>query len=83
MATLVVDARGRITLNEDLLRHIGVERGGKIEIVKLPHGRIEVRAEKSARPISEAFGLLKRKRGADLTVERISRFATRGWADRK
>ncbi len=78
MATLVVDARGRITLCKELLQHLDVEPGGKIEIVKLPHGRIEIRAAKTAGRISDAFGMLKRTSNRTLTVEQINGRTAKG-----
>lgn len=83
MTTIAVDMRGRITLSKELRQHLGVEPGGKIEIVTLPHGRIEIRATKSSGQISDAFGMLKRGRGRALTVEQMSRVAARGWSGQR
>lgn len=83
MGTLTVTAKGQVTLRKDLLQHLGIKPGEKVETVKLPDGRIEVRAARPVGRISDAFGMLKRKDGPALTVEQINRIATKGWAGRK
>ncbi len=44
MAILTVTAKGQITLRQDLLNHLGIGPGQKLEVEKLPDGRIMVRA---------------------------------------
>jgi antitoxin component of MazEF toxin-antitoxin module len=50
MATLNLSKRGVVTLPKELLEHIGVQPGEKIELALLPDGRIEFCA---ARPKGE------------------------------
>ena len=83
MGTLTVTAKGQVTLRKDLLQHLGIKPGQKVETVKLPDGRIEVRAARPAGKISDAFGMLRRKDGPTLTVEQMNRIAAKGWAGRK
>ena len=44
MATLTVTAKGQITLKQDLLRHLNAAPGQKVEIEKLPDGRLMVQS---------------------------------------
>ena len=84
MSTLTVTAKGQVTLRKDLLQHLGVRPGDKITVDKLPDGRIEVRAVRPASPISEVFGMLRKKKGgASLTIEEMNEIAARGWAGRR
>ena len=39
MTTLTVTARGQVTFRKDLLRHLGIQPGKKIELDLLPDGR--------------------------------------------
>lgn len=39
MTTLSVTVRGQVTFRKEVLRHLGVEPGGKIELELLPDGR--------------------------------------------
>ena len=83
MSTLAVTAKGQVTLPKDLLQHLGVRPGDKITVDKLPDGRLEVRAVRSAGAISDVFGVLKRKTGASLSIEEINEIAARGWSRRR
>jgi len=80
MSTLTVTGRGQITLSKDLLRHLGVQPGEKVDVEKLPDGRMEVRAARPRRPISDVFGLLKREGQPTLTIEEINEATASGWA---
>ncbi|WP_423724772.1 AbrB/MazE/SpoVT family DNA-binding domain-containing protein [Aurantimonas marianensis] len=46
MTTLIITSKGRITLPEDVLKHLGIARGGDIEAELHPGGRIILRAER-------------------------------------
>ena len=50
--TLTVTAKGQVTLRKEVLRHLGVAPGQKVEMSLLPNGRLEVRA--ADRPAIEA-----------------------------
>lgn len=79
MSTLTVTAKGQVTLKKDILQHLGVEPGAKIEVDKLPDGQLRVRAARSGK-ISDVFGLLKPKDGTKLTIEDIKEITERAWA---
>ena len=83
LATLTVTAKGQVTLKQDLLRHLGVGPGEKIQADKLPDGRIVVRAAAKDGSIADFVGCLSRRGGPRLTVEEINRIASRGWVGKK
>jgi len=83
MTTLTVTAKGQITLKRDLLKHLGVGPGEKIEADKLPDGRIVVRAATRDGTISDFVGCLSQRGGPKLTIDEINEIASRGWAKRK
>ena len=83
MTTLTVTAKGQITLKQDLLRHLGVGPGEKIEDDKLPDGRIVVRAAAQNGAISDFVGCLSQRGGPKLTIDEMSEIAGRGWAKAK
>ena len=60
MTTLTVTAKGQITLKRDLLRHLGVSPGEKIEADKLPDGRLVVKAATQNGTISDFVGCLSK-----------------------
>jgi bifunctional DNA-binding transcriptional regulator/antitoxin component of YhaV-PrlF toxin-antitoxin module len=83
MPTLTVTAKGQVTLRRDVLQHLGVEPGGKINVEKLPDGRLEVMAARPTGQISDVFGFLKREGGPHLTIEEINEIAADGWAGKR
>ena len=83
MPTLTITAKGQVTLRKDLLQHLGIHPGEKIAVDKLPDGRIEVRAARSAGRISDVFGLLKRENGRALSIEEMNRITARAWAGKR
>lgn len=82
MITLIVTAKGQITLGKDLLRHLGVRPGERIAVERWPDGRIEMRAAPTG-DISAVFGSLKKKRGPSLSIEKMTSISARSWAGKR
>lgn len=81
MTTLTVTVRGQVTFRRDVLKHLGVQPGGKIHLDLLPHGRAELTAEKPKRSFREWHGLLKGKtNGARLSIDEIGDAIAEGGA---
>jgi antitoxin PrlF len=80
MTTLTVTAKGQVTLRKDLLRHLGVEPGQRIEARELPGGRIEIEAERRTGRIDGFIGLLAGKTRKLATIEEMNEAAASGWA---
>lgn len=80
MSTLSVTAKGQVTLRKDLLKHLGVKPGDRIDVDMLPGGRLEVRAARRTGRISDAFGILHREGGPRLTIEEMNEIIAGGWA---
>ena len=83
MSRLTVTAKGQVTLKQDLLKHLGVEAGQKIEADKLPDGRIVVRAAAQNGTITDFIGCLSDRGGRKLTIDRMREIAAQGWARSK
>ena len=80
MSTLTVTGKGQVTLRKEVLRHLGVQPGEKVDVDLLPGGRVEVRAARRKGKISDAFGILKREGQPTLSIEEINEIAAQGWA---
>jgi antitoxin PrlF len=83
MTTLTVTARGQVTFRKDVLQHLGIEPGEKIELDKLPDGRVTLRAMRPAGTIDGFVGLLAGKTKKIATLEEIDEAAKAGWAGRR
>ena len=80
MGSLIVHSGGQITLDPDVLAHLGVQPGDDIVATKLPGGRIELRSARGQSSISDVFGILKPKNGRVLSIDEINEAIADGWA---
>lgn len=80
MAKLTVTARGQVTFRKEVMRHLGVKPGGKIELDLLPDGQGLVRASRRTGKIEDFFGVLAGKTKKVATLEEINEAIERGWA---
>lgn len=80
MITLTVTAKGQVTLKKDLLRHLGVEPGQKIEVDALPDGQLSVRAAQRKGSWKEVYGMLADKTDKVATIEEMNEAIRKGWA---
>ena len=70
-------------MKQDLLKHLGVSPGERIEADKLPDGQLIVRAAAPGGNIAEFIGCLAQRRGKKLTIEEMNEIATEGWTRSK
>jgi AbrB family looped-hinge helix DNA binding protein len=83
MTTLTVTARGQVTFRKDVLHHLGIKPGEKIELDKLPNGRVVLRAAKPSGTIDGFLGLLAGKTKKAATLDEINEAAAAGWAGKE
>jgi bifunctional DNA-binding transcriptional regulator/antitoxin component of YhaV-PrlF toxin-antitoxin module len=83
LATLTVTARGQVTFRKEVLQHLGIKPGEKIELDLLPDGRGVLKAARPTGEISSFVGLLAGRTRKVATIEEINEAAARGWAGRK
>ncbi|MBX3576516.1 MAG: AbrB/MazE/SpoVT family DNA-binding domain-containing protein [Rhizobiaceae bacterium] len=82
MPTLTVTAKGQVTLKKDVLKHLGVKPGDKVELDLLPGGEVALRPERPNKKhdISELFGMFYDPNGPKLTIEEIKTATEEAWA---
>ena len=83
MTTLTVTARGQVTFRKDVLQHLGIKPGEKIELDLLPDGRGVLKAARPAESIAGFVGLLAGKTKKIATIEEINAAAAQGWAGKE
>jgi bifunctional DNA-binding transcriptional regulator/antitoxin component of YhaV-PrlF toxin-antitoxin module len=73
MTTLTVTKRGQVTFRKDVLKHLGIQPGGKIRLDSLPNGWAELKAEQPQGSFRELHGFLGAKgNGKRLSIEEIN-----------
>ncbi len=82
MASLAVTVKGQVTLKRDLLHHLGIKPGERIDFEKLPGGELRIRAARPTGTIDSFFHVLdgKVKMEKPLTIEEMNEIAAAGWA---
>ena len=82
MTTLTVTARGQVTFRKEILQHLGITPGGKIELDFLPDGKGLLKAAKPAQTMKNFVGLLSNKTTKVATIEEMNQAIAQGWADK-
>lgn len=72
MAILTVTERGQVTFRKDVLKHLGIKAGEKIELELLPEGLASLRAPRQKGRIEDFFGCLAGKTDVKLTIEEMN-----------
>lgn len=83
MTTLTVTAKGQVTLKKELLQHLGVKPGQKIEVDALPDGRLTITATRKKGNWDEFYGILAGKTDKVATIEEMNEAIRKGWAGLK
>jgi antitoxin PrlF len=83
MSHLTITAKGQVTFKKDLLKHLGVRPGEKVDVELLPNGRVELKPAKPAGSIEGFVGLLKGKAKKRLSIEEMNEISAKGWAGAK
>jgi bifunctional DNA-binding transcriptional regulator/antitoxin component of YhaV-PrlF toxin-antitoxin module len=83
MKTLTVTSRGQVTFRREILQHLGIEPGEKLELELLPGGRGVLKAARPTKKIDGFLGLLAGRTKKKATIEEINKAAETGWTGEK
>jgi AbrB family looped-hinge helix DNA binding protein len=83
MTKLTVTAKGQVTFRKEVLQHLGIKPGDKIELDLLPDGRGLLKAARPSGTIKGFVGLLAGRTKKTATIEEIKEAASQGWAGKK
>lgn len=78
--SLTVTRKGQVTLRKELLAHLGLEPGQRIDVEVLPGGRLELHAEQATGSINSFIGLLAGRSSHRASLEELNQAAIQGWA---
>ena len=77
--TLTVTAKGQITLRREVLAHLGVRPGDKVDVDLLNDGRMQVRA-RPGKSVATIFGMLAKPGTPRRSIEELNEATAAGWA---
>jgi AbrB family looped-hinge helix DNA binding protein len=72
MTVLTVTARGQVTFRKDVLQHLGIKPGEKIELDLLPDGRVTLKAARPTGSMAGFVGLLAGRTAKVASIEEIN-----------
>jgi antitoxin PrlF len=80
MIQLTVTERGQITLRKEVLKHLGIKPGDKIELDLLPNGKASLKADQRKGTIDDFINFFADQSHPYLTDEQIKEAIEKGWA---
>ena len=80
MTTLTVTERGQITIRKDVLRHLGIKPGDKIDLDLLPDGKATIKAARRTGSIDDFLNLFAGQTHKYVSDEDIKVAIERAWA---
>lgn len=81
MSTLTVTTKGQITLRQDLLKHLGVVPGQKVEVHKLPDGTLTVGVNLHDGDVSDFIACLHKPNTPIVSIDDMNEAIAQSWAD--
>jgi AbrB family looped-hinge helix DNA binding protein len=83
MPTLTVTERGQITIRKEVLKHLGIKPGDKIELELLPDGKATMKSARRKGTIDDFINLFADMKLRSLSDEEIKEAIEKGWAGQK
>ncbi len=80
MPSQAITAKGQITLKRELLQHMGIEPGSRVDFDKLPDGSLRMRAARPNGTIDAFIGRHSGKVKKALSIEEMNQMAANAWA---
>jgi len=79
MTTLTITAKGQVTLRQELLKHLGVSPGQKIEVDMLPDGKLCIKGKHNG-TLSDFIGCLSQVGQPTLSTDDMNNITGKAWA---
>ena len=76
--SLTVTRKGQVTLRKELLAHLGIQPGQRIDVEVLPGGRLELHAEHATGTIGGFIDLLTVRRSHRASLKELNEAAAAG-----
>jgi bifunctional DNA-binding transcriptional regulator/antitoxin component of YhaV-PrlF toxin-antitoxin module len=80
MITLTVTSRGQVTFKKDVMQHLGLKPGDRIELDLLPGGRGLLKAAHATGSIDAVIGMLSRRGKKTASLDDIKDATAKGWS---
>jgi len=82
MTTLRITSKGQVTLKKDVLRHMGVGPGDRVQVELLPTGKVNLAPAARTGSIEDLFGMFYDPARPPVSIEEMNQVIADGWAGR-
>jgi hypothetical protein len=72
MPTLTITAKGQITLRQDLLKHLGVAPGQRVEVHKLPNGTLIIGSHVQGGDVNDFIACLHKPDASVVSIDEMN-----------
>ena len=83
MSILTITSRGQVTFKKEILQHLGLKPGDKLELDLLPGGKGLLKAASTSGKIDDVIGLLAKRSKKTATLKEIAEASAKGWSGLK
>ncbi len=83
MSIITITSRGQVTFRKEILQHLGLKPGDKLELDLLPGGKGLLKAAPTSGKIDDVIGLLAKRSKKIATLEEIAEASAKGWSGLK
>lgn len=83
MSIITITSRGQVTFRKEILQHLGLKPGDKLELDLLPGGKGLLKAASTSGKIDDVIGLLAKRSRKTATLEEIAETSAKGWSGLK
>ena len=80
MTTLTVTAKGQVTLKKEVLRHLGVKAGDRLDLNLSPGPSVTSSPERRTGTWNDVYGILAGETDKVATIEEMNEAIRKGWA---
>lgn len=70
---VTITTEGQLRLDQAILDHLGVQPGGRLEIILKPDGRVELHSIPKKRSLKDVYGILARENAPSVSLEEMQR----------
>ncbi len=70
---VTITTEGQLRLDQSILDHLGVQPGGRLEVILKPDGRVELHGAATRPVLADLRGVLARKNATPLSLEDMQR----------
>ena len=81
--TLTVTARGQVTFRKEVMQHLGIKPGDRIDVDLLPGHQAKLRVARRSGTIRDVYGMLAKETTKVATLEEIKQAIADGWAGKR